>query len=394
MSSARQPLLPFAALSATYFAYIGFFNPYLTLWLKAQGYSLLAIGMLAAVPSITRLFGPYAWGWLSDHTGHRVQLMRYAGTMALLLSLGLWLQSGPLTLGAVLFLIFCHTSALMPMSEATLAHIVSHGGQFDPARYGRVRLWGSLGFLITVFVAGAWFEWRSIQDFPGWTTFSLLLVVACVWMLPDQREAQSANRPAPAVGPILRQPVVAWFFASIFFHILAHMGLYIYFSLHLDVLGYSKTAIGLMWAASVLVEIVWFYTQGRWMARWSHATWLIVCAALVVLRMAVTASMAAWWPVLLLVQALHAWTFATHHTVCVAFLSQHFPGKLRGRGQGLYSALGYGVSGVIGGYAGGLISSRWGLPAVFWACSVCGLFALACAWRVRTWMAHADRATG
>ena len=112
-----------------------------------------------------------------------------------------------------------------------------------------------------------------------------------------------------------------------------------------------------------------------------------------VLRMAVTASMAQWWWVLLLVQALHAWTFATHHTVCVAFLSQHFPGNLRVRGQGLYSVLGYGVPGVIGGYAGGLISSHWGLPAVFWACAGCGVLAVACAWRVRVWMARPAYAT-
>ena len=43
---ARQPLVPFAALSASYFAHIGFFNPYLSLWLKDLGYGLFAIGLL------------------------------------------------------------------------------------------------------------------------------------------------------------------------------------------------------------------------------------------------------------------------------------------------------------------------------------------------------------
>ena len=80
------------------------------------------------------------------------------------------------------------------------------------------------------------------------------------------------------------------------------------------------------------------------------------------LRMGFTA---AWpvLPVLLLVQTVHAITFATHHTVCIALLSKHFPGRLRGRGQALFAVLGYGLPGVIGGVFGGMLSGT--LLAVF-----------------------------
>ncbi|MBI5907878.1 MAG: MFS transporter, partial [Burkholderiales bacterium] len=70
----RRQLVPFAALSASYFAHIGFFNPYLPLWLKELGFSLLAISLLTSVQAATRLFAPYGWGALSDHTGERVKL--------------------------------------------------------------------------------------------------------------------------------------------------------------------------------------------------------------------------------------------------------------------------------------------------------------------------------
>jgi len=98
-----RPLLPFAALSATYFAHIGFFNPYLTLWLKDLGYSLVAIGLLTAVQAATRLIAPYGWGWLSDHTGERVKLLRFAAVAALVLSIGLWFDKGFGWLAVVLF---------------------------------------------------------------------------------------------------------------------------------------------------------------------------------------------------------------------------------------------------------------------------------------------------
>ena len=79
-TSARRQLLPFAALSASYFAHIGFFNPYLPLWLKALGLDLFTISVLTSLQAFTRLFAPYGWGWLSDHTGERVKLLRYSVT--------------------------------------------------------------------------------------------------------------------------------------------------------------------------------------------------------------------------------------------------------------------------------------------------------------------------
>ena len=69
-SPARQ-LVPFAALSASYFAHIGFFNPYLSLWLKDLGLAVWLIGLMLSAQSLTRTFAPYVWGWLSDQRGQR-----------------------------------------------------------------------------------------------------------------------------------------------------------------------------------------------------------------------------------------------------------------------------------------------------------------------------------
>ncbi len=382
MPASRRQLVPFAALSASYFAHIGFFNPYLPLWLKDLGLGLVAISLLTAVQSATRLVAPYAWGWLSDHTGERVKLLRYGASAALVISCGLWIPGGFWWLAAVLGLMFLHTSAMMPMSEAAMAHLVSSGGSFDAKRYGRVRLWGSLGFLVTVFAAGAWFEHFGMAHFPAWTVLSLLAVVASVWWLPDLKEAVPAHERKQPIWPLLRKPPVRWFFVAVFFHVLSHMGIYIFFSLYLDALGYSKTMIGLLWAVSVVVEIVWFFTQSRWLPAFSLSGWLVVCAAAAVLRMGLTAAWAELWPVLLLAQALHGLTFAAHHTACIALLSHHFPGLQRGRGQALYAVLGYGLPGVLTGLGGGVLSARLGLGSVFWVALLSAVLATLSAWQV------------
>lgn len=383
MKKRAASLLPFATLSATYFAHIGFFNPFLSLWLKDLGLSLLAISVLTSIQASTRLFAPYAWGWISDTTGERVLLLRIGATLALLASLGLWLDWGLVWLSIVLLLMFTNTSSMMPMSEAAMAHIVSSGGTFDARRYGRVRLWGSVGFLVAVFFAGAWFERFGMHHFPAWTVITMLALCASAWWMPDVKEEPHAPGAVRlSVLPILRQPQVAWFFVTLFFHVLSHIGMYIFFSLYCDSLGYSKTTIGMLWGISVVTEIVWFFNQSRWLPRISLTAWLVICAAAAVLRFSMTASLAPVLLVLVLAQSLHAVTFAMHHTVCIALLSHHFPGRLRGRGQALYTIIGYGITGVLGGVAGGYISTHFGLNMVYWFSVATALVACICAFKV------------
>ncbi len=379
---ASSQLAALSALVATYFAHIGFFNPYLPLWLKDMGLSLVAISVLVSLQSASRLIAPYAWGWLSDRTGRRSWLLRYGATASLVFASGLWIDGGFAWLFVVLLLLFCHTSSMMPMSEALLTQLVSRDGSFDTRRYGRVRVFGSVGFLVTVIVAGWWFERFGMNQFPLITLITIGAVAWSAWRLPSVREPASDPQTQPSVLPLLRRRPIQLFFVSAFFHVLTHISVYVFFSLYLDELGYSKTTIGLMWALSVLVEIAWFFTQSRWLPIWPLGQWLVICAGVMALRMLVTAGAADVLWALVLAQCLHAITFATHHTVCIAWLSQHFSGPLRGRGQALYTVIAYGLTGVLGGVVGGLISSHWGLASVFWLSVPMAMLSLGAAWAV------------
>ncbi|MFN0186949.1 MAG: MFS transporter, partial [Aquabacterium sp.] len=176
----------------------------------------------------------------------------------------------------------------------------------------------------------------------------------------------------------LREPAVAWFFASIFFTVLAHTAMYAFFSLYLVALGYSKTQIGVIWAVSVLAEIAFFATQGRWLRRATDLRWLHAVALVAAVRFALTAVVAHWLWLLLLVQCAHALTFAAHHSACTSVIARHFPDRLRSRGAALYTILGYGLPGVVGGVAGGALIESAGLESVFWAASVAGVLAALC----------------
>jgi len=128
--AAGRGLLAFAALSGSYFAHIGFFNPYLPLWLKAQGLPIFTISLLAAVQSLTRVFAPHAWGALSDHTGERVRLLRISAAIALMVSFPPVVPWRRLVDRAGPPAAVTHASSMMGLTEGALASW--NTGMFSP----------------------------------------------------------------------------------------------------------------------------------------------------------------------------------------------------------------------------------------------------------------------
>ena len=381
-------LAPFGALCFAYFASIGLFNPYAPLWFQSLGYSTLAIGAIASLQSWTRVVAPYGWSWLGDHwhQGQRRHLLlRIASGLTLLFALGLLVAREYAAVAVVVTLVYLANAGVMPLTEAALAQRLATAGGLDVGRYGRVRAWGSLGFIVVVVVSGALLQWVGIAALPWLTVVLLSALLLASWRLPPAPPAVPAapTAAAPGVWAVLRQPAIAWFFAGTVLTVLAHTSLYAFLSLYLVDLGYGKSAVGALWAVSVAAEIAFFWTQAHWFSRWNAQTWLLVAAGVAALRFAAMALLGGSALVLVLTQITHAVTFAAHHAACIATVDRHFPGRLRGRGQALYSTLGYGVSGVLGGLAGGAVSQRWGFPAVFAAAAAVAAAGFACYWQGR-----------
>ena len=390
LAAPRPTVVPFAAVSFAYFAYAGLMGTYGPLWYQSLGYSTFAIGVLTSLQSSTRLFSPYAWGWFADHTGRREQLLRVAAGGSLAASAGFFAPAGYTWVAIVTVLLFVCTAGVIPINEAVLAHRVSSDGNLDVGRYGRVRMWGSVGFIGAVTASGFVLQAAGVGRFPWLVSLLLALLLFTAWRLPASAELAQAATTAAGALAVLRQPVVAWFFAGVFLTVLAHTSLYAFYSLYLSSLGYGKGEIGVLWSIGVLVEVIWFYFQGHWSRRLSMHGWLVAAALASALRFAMIAAFGAWVVVLVVAQCLHALSFAAQHSACIAVITRHFPGRLRGRGQALYAVLGYGASGVVGGVLGGALSEALGFAAVFWAASGAALAAAWCCQRAL----HIEAATG
>ncbi|RYF39754.1 MAG: MFS transporter, partial [Comamonadaceae bacterium] len=143
--------------------------------------------------------------------------------------------------------------------------------------------------------------------------------------------------------------------------------------------------IGLLWAVSVVAEIIWFFLQGRLIGLLSMPRWMLLCGVVAVVRLAMTAGLGHWVFALVVAQLLHALSFAAHHTTCVAIVSRRFPGRLRGRGQALFTVIGYGLGGVLGVLAGGAIAQAVGYRTMLGVASGLAAVGSFCAWQmVRT----------
>jgi PPP family 3-phenylpropionic acid transporter len=379
MASPRSPLSAFALVSFCYFTTAGLFNPYAPLWFKELGLSTLAIGTITSLQAWTRVVPPYAWGWLGDHTGRRVDIMRWTSLGCVVSSLALFTVTGYWGAALATLLLFGFNSALMPMHDAALGRLLATERGFDAGRYGRVRMWGSIGFIITVVTCGALLDATGVGLFPWLVVLFNGVMLLAVLRLPRLRTPVVQGEPTPPVLPMLRQPEVAWFFASAFFTVTGHGVLYAFFSLYLVSLGWGKATVGALWALAAVVEVLFFWRQGGWFHRLSLHRWLEIAAGVSVLRFALMA-MIGWMPALVLVaQPLHAITFAAHHATCIAMVHRLFPDRLRGRGQALYTVLGYGLSGVVAGIGGGWLIDRWGYAAAFWAASGAAVLAWVCA---------------
>jgi MFS transporter, PPP family, 3-phenylpropionic acid transporter len=379
-------LRPFALFAALYYAYAGLYSAYLPLYLKELGFATFAIAVLCTVNNLTRCIGPYTWGWLGDHTGKRLRIVRVSCVAALAASAVLFAPPYLALFFIGLLAMNLATSSMTPLTESMMIARL-HGPQgVDWGRYGRLRLWGSIGFSITVIVSGWLFERLSIS----WFAASVAALLAALWAssaaLPADTAGLHTEKP-PRVLPLLRSPVLMGFYVASFFMVAAHTGLYVFFSLYLDQLGYSKAVIGLLWASGVLFEIAWFYFQGRALQRVPlQKLWVFACVV-AALRFALIGALGQFFIVLIITSALHFLTFAAHHTASMAFITRHFPGPLANRGMALFTTIAYGFGGVAGGLIGGKVAQAFGYGAVFYSSAVFATLAALLSW----WVVKHDR---
>ena len=350
-SSRPEQSLNFALFFFAYYGYVGVFSPYASLFFSERGLTAGQIGVLMSLLQVMRIFGPNLWGWVADHSGQRVGVLRLTSLAAVLTFCGMFYGQSFLYFFIVMVVVNLFTSAQGPLSEALMLSAM----RGDLTHYGRLRLWGSVGFIVSVMAAGQLLDSYGVQLMP-WIAMALLAMVSVVTIRMREEPVSSHKEVKGSVRELLQRREVLAFFASTFLMVAAHASLYVYYSLYLSQIGYSKTVIGLMWSLGVIAEIVFFYYQAPLFRRFGVKNLMLMSLAVGVVRFLMIGFGAESLFFLLIAQVLHAATFGVHHSSSVATLQRWFFGALQARGQALYISISYGLGGTLGGL---LLSACW-----------------------------------
>ena len=351
----------FAKLAGFYFFYfsiLGVYIPYWPLYLKDLGFSPSAIGELIAITLGTKIIAPYLWGWLGDHSHNRMKLIYLAGILSPLCFYPIFFSNSYLNIALTSFLFSFFWNALLPQVEVitldSLKHQVHH--------YSRIRLWGSVGFIVLAIVCAPLITYFGSHIVP-WIVAAMLSAMAVMCLtLASQRFKQ--NPPAAHLFSSLTWPIVALLTIG-FLVQLSHGAYYAYFTIFMEDYGHSRTLVGYFWGVGVLCEILILFYVSYLLKKVRPTTLLIVVLLTTSLRWLLIGHLPHSFTIIIFAQALHAITFGVYHAVMMHTLTSKLPTGLKGRGQALYSAISFGVGGSLGTYLSSILWEDFGGSFVF-----------------------------
>lgn len=377
--------IPYWSLSGFYFfhfAFIGAFAPYWSLYLKSLSFGAFQIGVLMSLLHVTRVFAPTAWGWLADHTGKRLLIVRVAAMTGLISYCGVFFGESFAWMAATMALMSFFWSASLPLIEATTLSYLGEG----TAKYGRIRAWGSLGFIFAVIAVGYLLDATSIVSLL-WAVLGFKLgIVICSRQIPDT-EIMLHPAGGPSVRQIFKRPEVLAFFVACFLMALAHGPYYTFYSIYLVEYGYSKSIVGWLWATGVICEIGVFFLMPQLMRRFGLKQIMAFSFSCAIARFLMIGWGVEWPIIMLLAQILHAATYGAHHATAMMVVHHFFRGRHQAKGQALYTSLTFGLGGTFGSIYSGYVWEGLGPGLTFTMSAAAVLLGLA----LVIWKMNPDR---
>jgi PPP family 3-phenylpropionic acid transporter len=380
MPSPPQPL-PYWRLSSFYFWYyaaLGGFTPYFAQWLHDLGQDAVAISALMALWYATRILGPALWSAITTRSPHPIRWLRAGALLTLLGFAGFLVAARFPALFAVMLVFSFFCNAIMPQFEAITLDTLGE----RRAEYGRLRVWGSIGFILVTLGYG----WLLERHGSGWLPalmLPLFAATAASAFLNRMPSGVHAHEEAPSAWHALRRPGVAAFLAVAMLMQIGFGPFYVFFTLWLGESGHGTATIGALWALGVLAEIALFVSAPVLLRRFGPIALVLVCLGVTALRWAVVAFFPGSLAVMALAQLLHALSFGVFHASCMQLVAHYFPGRLSTHGQALLYSIGSGFGGVIGAALAGAAWELGGGMASFLLAAIAAAAGFVIALRLR-----------
>lgn len=371
-----------AAYGGAYFFASGAFMSYWPVWLRDRGITDPQIGTLFMTRQLVSVASVLAIGFLAHRVGRLRGMLLALAVAAIVVMGGYELSYSFLALFLVGLVWGCVWSPTMALYDGVLVNEAKARGFV----YGNLRVWGSVAFIAGTLLCGIAVDRLGPPSvlYVGWLGVFCLLPFAL--LLPaGEGHARGAGRHAPfGILDLFRSRPFMLFMIAAGFCQSSHAVLYSFGTLTWREAGLDDVTISLLWGESVAVEILLMMASG-WLIKRIGVTGLIgfglVCGVVRWTGMAFTTAL----PALILLQALHAGTFAACHLGAMAFIQRALPSSGTALGQSIYYALGTGATQAVIFQFAGVLYSHYGQQA-FLGMTVISLIGLAALlWLARLW---------
>lgn len=346
-----------------YFATLGAFVPLWPVYLEREiGFSALQIGELMAIFMSSKIISPLIIGWLVDHYGRRLETIRWVSLLSIICFAGIFIESSFIWIAMIMFSFGFFWNASLPQFEAITLNYLHD----NTDRYSSIRLWGSIGFIVTVIGTPLLLVWFGFEWFTIIMLLLLISISASTYLVKDKiSSSYSTSTPKASLQSVLKQPIIIALLLACVLQQASHGAYYTFFSLYLYEHHYSPDFTGAMWALGVIAEVALFLLVQPLMQRF-HAYLLFSFSVLITaIRWLLLAYGVDNTAVLIFSQLLHAISYGLFHASAIQIVHQYFPNSLQGRGQALYAGLSFGVGGVIGSYSSGYLWETVGKTDTF-----------------------------
>jgi len=345
---------------ASYFGGMGLLLPFFPVYLAAKGFEAGSIGLFTGLLALAKVVSPPLTGHALDDKSWRSMFISLATLAAALIMVLLPGIENPWLLAILIFGFGLLWAAVLPLADG-LSVAVSEAALVD---YGRLRVWGSIGFVICTLTGGLILTDSSLAGFPYWLAGLLLFTAYSAYGFPVYKTAPGGVDKAPSrfsrAFPAL---LLAGFIMQF-----SHGAYYGFFSLYLLQLGYSGWQIGSFWALGVIAEIVLMWGWSRPIQCAAPAWVLGTCFILAGMRWLGIGLVEVWWALAGL-QLMHAASFAAFHIAAVTWVRRLAPPQRQASAQGWYSACGFGLGLTAGITSCGLIVEVSGYRPAFFTCA-------------------------
>ncbi|HZR88232.1 MAG TPA: MFS transporter [Bradyrhizobium sp.] len=376
---ARGFAVRLAVFYGTLFGMSGTQLPFFPVWLRAIGIDPSWIGIISAVPAVTRFTTlPFVTSLAERRHALRGALIVTTVLSAIGFAL-VGLRHEAIAVFAAYIVTACVWTPTVPLTDAyALRGVIRYG-----INYGPVRLWGSAAFVVGALACGLLVDLidprHLIWIIVGMATLGALASVALKPLdtLPLKTVASQHD------GRLLRNPTFLLIIAASALIQGSHAAYYIFSAIAWQARGLGGVTIAALWALGVVAEIIVFATSPRYTL--APATLVVIGGLSAVARWCVTAQDPE-VGLLALVQLGHGLSFGLTQVGVMELLVRHVPAHMMARGQGYLTA----CSGIIGSAVSvlcGVIYARYGQGVYYLMAAMAGSGALL-TWLARHRLAH------